>query len=268
VRIGEIPLGDGAPLVLIAGLNVIESEDATLEAAAAVRALAERHALPVVFKASVDKANRSNLASYRGPGFDDGLRVLARVRSTLGIPVLTDVHEPAQAKPAAEIADCLQVPAFLCRQTDLLVACAATGRPVNIKKGQFMSPREMRHAAEKVSSHGGGGVFVTERGTTFGYNDLVVDYRGLVEMREFAPVCFDATHSVQRPGAGPVASSGDRTMVVPLARAAVAVGIDALFVEAHTNPDEAPCDGPSQVEFEVLDALLGEVCAVQAALGR
>jgi 2-dehydro-3-deoxyphosphooctonate aldolase (KDO 8-P synthase) len=268
VRIGEIPLGGGAPLVLIAGLNVVESEEATLEAAALVRGIAERHRFPLVFKGSVDKANRSSLHSFRGPGFDEGLRMLARVRSDLGLPLITDVHEPGQAKPAAEVVDCLQVPAFLCRQTDLVVACAATGRPVNLKKGQFMSPREMRHAVDKVERHGTGGAFVTERGATFGYNDLVVDYRGLVWMREFAPVCFDATHSVQRPGAGGLASDGDRSLVAPLARAAVAVGIDALFVEAHPTPDEAPCDGPSQIEFEVLDALLGTVRAIADAVGR
>jgi len=265
MRIGEVPLGEGAPLVLIAGLNVVESEDATLEAAGIVREVAKRHGMPAIFKASVDKANRSSLRSYRGPGFDEGLRVLQRVKSEFGLPVLTDVHEPGQAKPAAEIADCIQVPAFLCRQTDLLVACAATGRPVNVKKGQFMSPTEMRHAVEKIREHGSEGVLVTERGTSFGYNELVVDFRGLVLMREFVPVCFDATHSVQRPGAGPFASEGDRSMVAPLARAAVAVGIDALFVEAHPAPDEAPCDGPSQLDFEGLDALLAEVGALSRA---
>jgi 2-dehydro-3-deoxyphosphooctonate aldolase (KDO 8-P synthase) len=268
MRIGEVPLGDGAPLVLIAGLNVIESEDATLEAAGTVREIAARHGLPAVFKASVDKANRSSLRSYRGPGFDEGLRVLQRVKAEFGLPVLTDVHEPGQAKPAAEIADCIQVPAFLCRQTDLLIACAATGRPVNIKKGQFMSPQEMRHAVEKVRGHGSGGVLVTERGTSFGYNDLIVDFRALVRMREFAPVCFDATHSVQRPGAGDFASDGERAMVGPLARAAVAVGIDALFVEAHSAPDEAPCDGPSQIDFDDLEKLLAEVGGLTRTRGE
>jgi 2-dehydro-3-deoxyphosphooctonate aldolase (KDO 8-P synthase) len=184
------------------------------------------------------------------------------VKTELGLPVLTDVHEPGQAKLAAEVADCIQVPAFLCRQTDLLVACAATGKPVNVKKGQFMSPLEMRHAADKIRGHGSGGVFVTERGTSFGYNELIVDFRGLVQMREFAPVCFDATHSVQRPGGGAFASEGDRSMVAPLARAAVAVGIDALFVETHQEPDEAPCDGPSQIDFDALDALLAEVGSI------
>jgi 2-dehydro-3-deoxyphosphooctonate aldolase (KDO 8-P synthase) len=268
MRIGDIPLGDASPLVLIAGLNVIETEAGALAAARTIRDLAESHGFPLVFKASVDKANRSHLGSYRGPGFDEGLRVLARVKSELGLPLITDVHEPGQAKPASEIVDCLQVPAFLCRQTDLLMACAATGLPVNIKKGQFMAPRDMRHAVAKVITGGAGGVFVTERGTTFGHNDLVVDFRGLVEMRAFAPVCFDATHSVQQPGAGETASHGDRSLVAPLARAAVALGIDALFVEAHAHPDEAPCDGPSQIDFAALDALLREVRALDRAMRR
>jgi len=266
MRIGDIPLGDGSPLVLVAGLNVIETESATLRAAALVRERAERHGFPLVFKASVDKVNRSFLGSSRGPGLDEGLRILGRVKSELGLAVLTDVHEPGQAKPAAEIVDCLQVPAFLCRQTDLLLACAATGLPVNVKKGQFLAPRDMRHAIDKLEKGGAGGAFVTERGTGFGHNDLVVDFRGLVEMRAFAPVCFDATHSVQRPGAGGNASDGDRTMVAPLARAAVAIGIDALFVEAHPEPERAPCDGPSQIDFAALDALLGEVRAIERAL--
>jgi 2-dehydro-3-deoxyphosphooctonate aldolase (KDO 8-P synthase) len=265
MRIADIPLGDTSPLVLIAGLNVIETEEATLGAALVLRNLAERHGFPLVFKASVDKANRSHLDSYRGPGFDEGLRILARVKAELGLPLLTDVHEPAQAKQAAGMVDCLQIPAFLCRQTDLLAACAATGLPVNIKKGQFMAPRDMRHAVEKVRAGGAGGVFVTERGTSFGHNDLVVDFRGLVEMREFAPVCFDATHAVQHPGGAGTASDGDRRMVAPLARAAVAVGIDALFVEAHPDPERAPCDGPSQIDFEALGALLAALRPLDAA---
>jgi 2-dehydro-3-deoxyphosphooctonate aldolase (KDO 8-P synthase) len=268
LQIGDIPVGGGAPLVLIAGLNVIESEAATLAAARSLQLLASRHDFPLVFKASVDKANRSSLRSYRGPGFDEGLRILARVRSETGLPVLTDVHEPAQAKPTSEVADCLQVPAFLCRQTDLIVACAATDRPVNIKKGQFLAPDDARLSVEKVHAAGRGGVLLTERGSSFGYNDLVVDMRGLVRMRQFAPVCFDATHSVQQPGAGEESSGGDRSMVAPLARAAVAVGIDALFVEVHPDPDSAPCDGPSQITPAAFEALLGEVRAIERALQR
>jgi 2-dehydro-3-deoxyphosphooctonate aldolase (KDO 8-P synthase) len=267
VRIADVPLGSGAPLVLVSGLNVIESEVATLEVALALRALAARHGFPLVFKASVDKANRSSVRSYRGPGFDEGLRVLARVKAETGLPLLTDVHEPAQAKPAAEVVDCVQIPAFLSRQTDLIAACAATGRPVNVKKGQFMGPLDARHAVEKVRAFGGD-AFVTERGTTFGYHDLVVDMRGLVQMRSFAPVCFDATHAVQRRDAGGEVAGGDRAMVTPLARAAAAVGIDALFVEVHPEPDRAPCDAASQIGFEELDRLLADVRAIEAGLRR
>lgn len=267
MHIAEVPLGGGAPLVLISGLNVIESERATLECAQTLRGIAERLDVPLVFKASFDKANRLSLGSFRGPGLDEGLRILERVRQETGLPVTTDVHEPGQAKLAAEVIDCLQVPSFLCRQTDLLVACAATGRPVNLKKGQFMAPEDMRHAVAKVSATGSGGAFVTERGTTFGYRKLVVDMEALPRMRAFAPVCFDATHSVQQPGASGESTGGDRRLVAPLARAAVAAGIDALFVEVHPDPDRAPCDGPSQIDFQALERLLSDVCAIESALG-
>jgi 2-dehydro-3-deoxyphosphooctonate aldolase (KDO 8-P synthase) len=264
--IDDIRFGDGAPLVLISGLNVLETLDGALECAGGVQAVAELHGLPVVFKASFDKANRSSRLSYRGPGLDEGLRILARVKSETGLPILTDVHEPGQAKLVAEVADCLQVPAFLSRQTDLIAACAATGRVINLKKGQFMAPRDVRHAVEKAHGFGASGVLVTERGTSFGYNDLIVDMRGLISMREFAPVCFDATHAAQYPGAGATASGGDRTVVGPLARAAVAAGIDALFIEVHSDPENAPCDGACQLKLGELDRLLGEVCAIRAAL--
>jgi 2-dehydro-3-deoxyphosphooctonate aldolase (KDO 8-P synthase) len=266
MRISDISIGRGEPLALISGLNVIESLDATLECAEAVQSIADRHGLPIVFKASFDKANRSSQRSYRGPGLDEGLRVLARVKRETGLPILTDVHEPGQAKIVAEVADCLQIPAFLCRQTDLIAAAAATGRPLNIKKGQFMSPLDMQRVAEKAVSFGAPGVLLTERGTTFGYNDLVVDMRGLVQMREFAPVCLDATHAVQHPGAGEHASQGDRRFVAPLARAAAAVGIDALFVEVHMSPEEAPCDGLCQIRPVDFDRLVREVCAVRAVV--
>ena len=264
IRIGNVPIGAGGPLALIAGLNVIESEAAALDAARRIAAAAARHGFPFVFKASVDKANRSSLASYRGPGFDEGLRILARVKREAGVPVLTDVHEAAQAKQAAQVVDALQVPAFLCRQTDLLLACAATGLPVNLKKGQFMAPEDMRLAVEKIAARGGS-AFVTERGTSFGYNELIVDMRSLVRMRAFAPVCFDATHAVQQPGGDGDATGGERAMVAPLARAAVAVGVDALFIEAHPDPDRAPCDGPSQLSFEALDALLADIRRIERA---
>ncbi len=266
MQISTIPVGDGAPLALISGLNVIESEDATLAVAEHLRERAAAYGFPLIFKASVDKANRSSWRSFRGPGLDEGLRILARVKSELGLPILTDVHEPAQAKPAAEVADCLQVPAFLCRQTDLLVACAATGRAVNVKKGQFLAPRDMRHVVEKLTRAGASGICLTERGTTFGYGNLVVDFRGLIEMRSMAPVCLDATHSVQFPGGAGEATSGDRKMVLPLARAGAAIGLDALFVEVHPDPAQAPCDGPSQLDFESFELLLRQVRAADDAL--
>jgi 2-dehydro-3-deoxyphosphooctonate aldolase (KDO 8-P synthase) len=266
MRVGEISIGRGEPLVLISGLNIIESLDATLETAEAVAGIGDRHELPVIFKASFDKANRSSQLSYRGPGLDEGLRILARVRRDTGLPLLTDIHEPGQAKIVAEVVDFLQIPAFLCRQTDLIKAAAATGRPLHIKKGQFMSPLDMQRVADKAQSFGAPGVLLTERGTTFGYNDLVVDMRGLILMREFAPVCFDATHSVQHPGAGELASQGDRRFVAPLARAAAAIGIDALFVEVHPDPDHAPCDAQCQIRPDELDRLVTEVCAIRTAL--
>jgi 2-dehydro-3-deoxyphosphooctonate aldolase (KDO 8-P synthase) len=253
MRIGDVVIGGGAPLVLISGLNVLESLGDTLEAAAAVQGVADRHGVPVVFKASFDKANRSSHQSYRGLGLDEGMRILRRVKHETGMAITTDVHEPGQAKIVAEVADCLQVPAFLSRQTDLIKACAATGRPMNIKRGQFVAPHDMVHAVEKA-------------GTSFGYNDLIVDMRGLVTMRSFAPVCFDATHAVQFPGGSENASAGDSSYVAPLARAAAAVGIDALFVEIHADPDGAPCDGQCQLRAEQLDRLLGEVCAIGAAV--
>jgi len=267
MQIRDVPVGGDAPLVLISGLNVLETQDAALACAEAVQAIAERHAFPVVFKASFDKANRSSRNSYRGPGLDEGLRILDRVKRATGLPITTDVHEPGQAKLVAEVADLLQIPSFLSRQTELVAACAGTGKPVNIKKGQFMAPSDIAHAVDKAKSFGGGGVMVTERGTTFGYHDLVVDMRGLFEMREYAPVCLDATHAVQHPGAGAQASSGDRSYVAPLARAAVALGIDALFVETHPDPDNAPCDGACQILLEDLDRLLVELAAIRSALG-
>ena len=266
MNIGSVAIGEGAPLALISGLNVIESEATALERAEALRDLAERHDVPLIFKASFDKANRSSFRSFRGPGLDEGLRVLARIKREFGVPVTTDVHDAAQAKPAAEVVDCLQIPAFLCRQTDLVAACAATGRPLNFKKGQFLAPNDMRLAVEKALHFGAQGVMVTERGAGFGYHDLVVDFRGFPEMREMAPLCFDATHAAQRPGAGRDASGGNRADVEPLARAAVAVGIDALFVEVHPDPESAPCDGPSQIDFPALDRLLAACLSIDRSI--
>lgn len=268
MQIAGIPIGRGAPLVLISGLNVIEDEASTLACAARLQGLATEHAFPLVFKACFDKANRSRADGFRGPGLAEGLRVLAHVKRATGLPLLTDVHEPGQAGPAAEVVDCLQVPAFLCRQSDLLAACAATGLPVNLKRGPFVAPADMRWAVEKLAHFGCEQALLTERGTSFGHRDLVVDLRGLVQMREFAPVCFDATHAVQRPGARDGAAGGERRFVAPLARAAVAAGLDALFIEVHERPDAAPVDGPCQIDFAALDALLGEVRAIDTALRK
>jgi 2-dehydro-3-deoxyphosphooctonate aldolase (KDO 8-P synthase) len=268
MRIGDVRVGNGEPLALISGLNVIESGEATLDCALAVQGVADRHGLPVVFKASFDKANRSSQHSFRGPGLDEGLRILGEIKKETGLPVLTDVHETWQAKIVAEVVDCLQIPAFLSRQTDLIAAAAATGRAINIKKAQFMAPRDVAHAVEKARSSGCENVLVTERGTSFGFNDLVVDFRGFALMRRHAPLCFDATHAVQHPGAGELASRGDRRNVAPLARAAVAVGVDALFVEVHPDPERAPCDALCQLRIEDLDRLLSEVCAIAEAVPR
>lgn len=266
MQIGGIPIGDGARLVLIAGLNVLEDAAGALSCANQLAEMAHRHRLPLVFKASFDKANRTRADGFRGPGIDEGLRILARVRESCGLPVLTDVHQPEQAKRAAEVVDCLQVPAMLCRQTDLLAACAATGLPVNLKKGQFIAPGDFRHAVEKIRHFGGNDVLVTERGTSFGHGDLVVDMRGLLQLREIAPVCMDVTHAAQQPGRRDGASGGNRNVVAPLARAAVAVGVDALFVEIHPEPSRAPVDGPCQIDAPALDTMLGEICAIENAL--
>ena len=268
MRIRDITVGGGAPLLLISGLNVLESLDSALACADGVAAVAERHGLPAVFKASYDKANRSSRNSFRGVGLDDGLLILERVKSASGLPVTTDVHEPGQAKLVAEVADLLQIPAFLSRQTDLVKACAETGLPINIKKGQFMAPDDAVLAVEKARGFGAGGVMVTERGTSFGYHDLIVDMRGLLEMRAAVPVAFDATHAAQHPGAGEGASSGDRSYVAPLARAAAALGSDALFVETHPDPEHAPCDPACQIRLADLDALLADVVAIREALDR
>lgn len=243
-----IVFGDGAPLALIAGACVIESEEHVHFLAREIR----QQVGPFVFKASFDKANRSSVASYRGPGLREGLRILGGLRKE-GFAILTDIHEPAQAEPAAEVADILQIPAFLCRQTDLLAAAGRTGRIVNIKKGQFLAPEDMRWAAEKVLSTGNSKILLTERGTTFGYHNLVVDMRGLVILRNLGwPVIFDATHSVQLPGAGGGASSGQPQFIEPLARAAAAVGIDGVFVEVHEAPERALSDGPNALRLELV----------------
>lgn len=266
VTIGRISIGGGAPLALIAGPCVIESLDHCLAVGEAARITCDALGVPLIFKASFDKANRSSEASFRGPGLDEGLRILERVRTKLGVPVLTDIHEPVQAAPAGEVVDVLQIPAFLCRQTDLLIAAARTGKPVNVKKGQFVAPDQMRLAVEKIMAAGGRDVLLTERGTFFGYGRLVNDFTALPLMRGFAPVVFDATHSCQLPGGQGAQSGGRRDMVPVLARAAVAVGVDALFLEIHDDPDKARSDPatvwPVQRLAEVLEPCLTVAAAV------
>jgi len=253
-------IGGGAPLALIAGPCVIESEEHTYFLAGEIRRIAG----PFVFKASFDKANRTSLGSYRGPGLKEGLRILAGLKAT-GFPILTDLHEVSQAGLVAEVADIIQIPAFLCRQTDLLVEAGRTGRIVNIKKGQFLAPDDMRLAVEKVATTGNERILLTERGTTFGYHNLVVDMRGLVVMREFGyPVVFDATHSVQLPGGSAGASGGQSQFIEPLARAAVAVGVDALFVEVHDAPERALSDGPNALRLELIGPVLDKLRRLHA----
>ncbi|HEV8376391.1 MAG TPA: 3-deoxy-8-phosphooctulonate synthase [Candidatus Polarisedimenticolia bacterium] len=260
--------GKRLPL-MVAGPCVIESEQHTLGLARALRDEAERAGLPLVFKASFDKANRSSIQSFRGPGLEEGLRILSRVKKETGLPVLSDLHETAQVSPAARVLDILQIPAFLCRQTDLLVAAARSGLPVNVKKGQFLSPWEARNIVEKIRSAGGSRILLTERGTTFGYQNLVVDFRSIPVMQSFqCPILFDATHSVQRPGLGGTSSGGDRQYIETLARAGIGAGADGLFVEVHDNPDEALSDGPNALPLSRFRSLLEDVRRLAEALGR
>jgi 2-dehydro-3-deoxyphosphooctonate aldolase (KDO 8-P synthase) len=268
VSVGGVRIGRGHPLALIAGPCVLESRALAHEVADFLADLSRRLALPVIFKGSFDKANRSAGSSYRGPGAADGMDMLADVKRRTGLPVTTDIHEPAQAGPVAQVADLLQIPAFLCRQTDLLAAAGETGRPVNIKKGQFMAPEDMRYAVEKVTATGSGGVLLTERGTTFGYHNLVVDFRGLGPMRALCPVVFDATHSVQRPGGAGSRSDGDRECVAPLARAAVAAGVDAVFLEVHPDPDRARSDGPNSLPLAGVEPLIRSLLLLREAAVR
>lgn len=266
-RLGPLTIGAGHPLVLIAGPCVVESEEHCLRLAEAIAAITRRLDLPLVFKASFDKANRSSIGSFRGPGPQEGLRVLTRVRERVGVPVLSDVHEAQQAGAAAEALDCLQIPAFLCRQTDLLVACGRTMRCVNVKKGQFLAPEKIKLAVEKVRQTGNGDVLVTERGTTFGYERLVNDMAGLEVMRRFAPVVFDATHSVQHPGSGGLVTGGAREFIPLLARAAVAAGIDALFLEVHDDPPNARSDAATVWPLAQLESLLRRLLRIREAAG-
>jgi 2-dehydro-3-deoxyphosphooctonate aldolase (KDO 8-P synthase) len=265
--VAAVSIGGNAPLALIAGPCVIEDEALTNRVAERLVAICAARGLPLIFKTSFDKANRTSGSSFRGPGLQEGLAILDRLRRRLGVPVVTDLHEPDQAPLLAEVVDLLQIPAFLCRQTDLLRAAAATGKPVNLKKGQFLSPAEAGPAVEKLRQGGASGVVVTERGTTFGYHDLVVDMRSLPLIRaQGVPVCFDATHSVQQPGGQGSHSGGRRALVAPLARAAVGAGVDALFLETHEDPDRALSDGPNMISLDALPALLDVVLAIDRAV--
>ena len=267
VRVGSYEVGGGAPLLLIAGPCVIEGEEFTLRLAEQLRAVAARLGVNLVFKASFDKANRSSGKSFRGVGVEDGLRILDKVRAATGLPVTTDVHEVAHCAPAAEVCEVLQIPAFLARQTDLLVAAGRTGRVVNVKKGQFMAPWDMKNVVSKLLEAGNDRCLLTERGTTFGYGLLVNDLRAIPWMQETgAPVIFDATHSVQTPGALGDRTGGDRAMVPTLARAAVAAGCDGLFLETHPDPDHAPSDGPNMVPLTEFPALVERCLRLRAAL--
>jgi len=265
-QLGPHTVGPGNPLVLIAGPCVIENADHTRRLAERIAAVARQFELPYVFKASYDKANRSSVQSFRGPGLEEGLSILAGVRDEVGVPVLSDVHEPAQVEAAGKVLDAIQVPAFLCRQTDLLLACGHSGRCVNIKKGQFLAPEKMQLAVDKVRSTGNGNVLVTDRGTFFGYERLVNDFTGLQVMREFAPVVFDATHSVQYPGGGGAVTGGRREFIPLLARAAVAAGIDALFMEVHDDPPNAKSDSATVWPLAELEQLLGTLMKIRAAV--
>ena len=274
VKIGGVTIGGGAPLALIGGPCAIEDEEHALMVAERLLRITEAAGVPFVYKSSYDKANRSSAHSYRGPGLKEGLRILRRVKDVLGLPVLSDVHEVAEVGPAAEVLDVLQVPAFLCRQTDLVVACAKSGRPVNVKKGQFLAPHDMQNVVEKIRSAGSEDLLLTERGTSFGYTNLVVDFRSLPIMRAFGyPVVFDATHSVQLPGGQGDRSGGERQYVQALARAAVAVGVDALFMEIHEDPDRTLADGrplsdrPNMLKLDDLPRLLDELRAIHPATG-
>jgi 2-dehydro-3-deoxyphosphooctonate aldolase (KDO 8-P synthase) len=266
--ITELTIGDGIsvsnekPFVLFGGMNVLESRDLAFEIAAHFKEVTTRLGIPYVFKASFDKANRSSVHSFRGPGLEKGLEILADIKSEFGVPVITDVHEPHQAAPAAEVADVIQLPAFLARQTDLVMAMAKTGSVINVKKPQFLSPEEMRHTIKKFAESGNEQIMLCERGSCYGYNNLIVDMLGMDHMRSLAPVVFDATHALQRPGGRTDSAGGRRAQAAALARSGMALGIAGLFIEAHPNPDEALCDGPCALPLAALEPYLAQMKAI------
>jgi 2-dehydro-3-deoxyphosphooctonate aldolase (KDO 8-P synthase) len=266
VQIGPLSVGNGQPLALIAGPCVIESAQHAIDIASTVRDIARRCGVPAIFKASYDKANRTSRSSYRGPSLDAGLKILADIKARTGVPLLTDIHDPAHSAPAAAVVDVLQIPAFLSRQTDLLVAAARTGKAVNVKKGQFLAPADMRHVIDKVTAEGNSAVLVTERGVSFGYNNLVVDMRALPMLRELGyPVVFDVTHSLQLPGAGDGVTAGLAQYIEPLASAGVAAGADAVFMEVHEEPARAKSDASNALPLDRLEALLMKLKRIDAA---
>ena len=269
VAVGDVTLGDGQPLAVIAGPCVIESESHALAMAHAICAITRRCGVQFIFKASFDKANRTSVRSFRGPGLDAGLRVLQQVKDACAVPILTDIHEPHQAAPAAEVADVLQIPAYLSRQTDLISAAAATGRAVNLKKGQFLAPEDMRHVIEKITAAGRHQILVTERGACFGYHNLVVDMRAFPILRAFGyPVVFDVTHSLQLPGGGDGQTAGQAEFIEPLASAGVAAGVDGVFMEVHDDPPAARSDGQNALPLERLEPLLDRLQALDRVGGR
>ena len=260
IAVGPLSIGGQNPLALIAGPCVIESEKIAMKIAEKLKRITEDLHVPFIFKASYDKANRTSIKSFRGPGLNDGLKILQKIKTELNLPILSDVHKEEEIDPAAEVLDILQIPAFLCRQTDLLVKAAQTGKPVNVKKGQFLAPWDMKNVVVKLEESGNSNILLTERGATFGYNNLVVDMRSLVLMREHGyPVIFDATHSLQQPGGQGTTSGGQSDMVPDLARGAVAVGCDALFMEIHTDPSKALSDGPNMLQIDLLPELLEQL---------
>lgn len=267
ITVGDISVGGENPLVFIAGPCVIESGDAALRAADRLKTVSDILEIPLIFKSSYDKANRTSVNSFRGPGIDEGLKILQKVKTETGLPVISDIHSAEEAVTASEVLDVIQIPAFLCRQTDIIIAAAKTGKPVNIKKGQFMAPADMKNSIDKVLSTGNRNVMITERGTLFGYNNLVVDMRAIPVMRQHGfPVIFDATHSVQLPGGQGGTSGGQREFVEPLARAAVSAGCDAVFMEVHETPDTAPCDGPNMINIETFRMIVGRLVALNSLI--
>ncbi|RWU13056.1 3-deoxy-8-phosphooctulonate synthase [Pseudidiomarina gelatinasegens] len=262
IKVGDVQVGNHLPFVLFGGMNVLESRDLAMRIAEHYVEVTTRLGIPYVFKASFDKANRSSIHSYRGPGLDKGLEIFSEIKRTFNVPIITDVHEPHQAKAVAEVADIIQLPAFLARQTDLVVAMAETGAVINVKKPQFLAPHEMRHIIKKFGEAGNHNVILCERGSCFGYNNLVVDMLGMDEMKQMAPVMFDATHALQRPGGREDSADGRRAQAAVLARSGMALGLAGLFIEAHPDPDQAKCDGPCALPLAKLEPYLQQMKAV------